>query len=120
MIVRTYRRRAIIDAVIMMLCIVFVLMLMTQTARADGEPDASLMIDPARNEENYTAVLYDNTNGLPTSEANAIAEPKELLTNVHRTIDAFVGDSDRFDDLTMLCLEYNGPDEEINNNISNE
>ena len=27
--------------------------------------------------DNYSAVLYDNTNGLPTSEANALAETSE-------------------------------------------
>ena len=33
--------------------------------------------DPTRSGEGYASVLYDNTNGLPTSEANAIAETAE-------------------------------------------
>ena len=36
-----------------------------------------LSVDPTREGDGYSAVLYDNTNGLPTSEANAIAETEE-------------------------------------------
>ena len=35
--------------------------------------------------------------------------PKTILQKVKRTVDAFVGDSKQFDDLTMMCLEYRGP-----------
>ena len=31
-------------------------------------------VDPTGKGDGYSAVLYDNTNGLPTSEANAITE----------------------------------------------
>ena len=31
-------------------------------------------VDPVSHPENCSAVLYDNTNGLPTSEANAIVQ----------------------------------------------
>ena len=34
-------------------------------------------VDPISKTDGYSAVLYDNTNGLPTSEANAIAETLE-------------------------------------------
>ena len=40
---------------------------------------------------------------------NPGASPRELLENVHRAVDGFVGDARQFDDLTMLCLEYRGP-----------
>ena len=30
----------------------------------------------------------------------------QLLEALHRDVDAFVGEADQFDDLTMLCLEY--------------
>lgn len=36
-----------------------------------------LAVDPTTRKEGYSAVLYDSTNGLPTSEANAIAETDE-------------------------------------------
>ena len=44
-------------------------------AAASGESVAA--VDPTSQSEGYSAVLYDNTNGLPTSEANAIAETSE-------------------------------------------
>ena len=34
-------------------------------------------VDPVGKKEGYSAVLYDNRNGLPTSEANAIAQTEE-------------------------------------------
>lgn len=37
------------------------------------------------------------------------AAPQEVLSNVRKDIDAFVQDAEQFDDLTMLCLRYNGP-----------
>lgn len=41
---------------------------------ADGEPH---VVDPTGKNEDYAAFLYDNTTGLPTSEANAIAETSD-------------------------------------------
>jgi len=32
--------------------------------------------------------------------------PHEILPAVKQDIDAFVGEADQFDDITMLCLEY--------------
>ncbi len=39
------------------------------------------------------------------------ASPKEILTNVHTSVNSFVKEAPQFDDLTMLCLTYCGPDE---------
>ncbi len=36
--------------------------------------------------------------------------PEAILKKVKETVDAFVGDSEQFDDLTMMCLEYKGTD----------
>lgn len=41
------------------------------------EKEQTLAVDLMNTSEGYSAVLYDNTNGLPTSEANAIAETAE-------------------------------------------
>ena len=41
---------------------------------AAAKDDTKLSVDLVSGKEGYTSVLYDNTNGLPTSEANAIAE----------------------------------------------
>ena len=32
--------------------------------------------------------------------------PEEILPAVKEDIDAFVGEAEQFDDITMLCLEY--------------
>ncbi len=34
--------------------------------------------------------------------------PQEILGNVSHAVQAFVGDAEQFDDLTMLCVEYRG------------
>ncbi|MBQ7678778.1 MAG: HD domain-containing protein [Butyrivibrio sp.] len=44
---------------------------------ASGTYNRPLSVDPTGQSEGYSAVLYDNTNGLPTSEANAIAETSD-------------------------------------------
>ena len=35
--------------------------------------------------------------------------PQNVLRNVRKSVDEFVGDAEQFDDLTMLCMEYKGP-----------
>ena len=37
--------------------------------------------------------------------------PKEILAAVEQAVDAFMGDAPRFDDLTMLCVEYKGKEQ---------
>jgi sigma-B regulation protein RsbU (phosphoserine phosphatase) len=36
------------------------------------------------------------------------ASPEVLLKDVREAIDAFAGDAEQFDDITMLCIQYNG------------
>ncbi len=42
-----------------------------------GDENEDINVDPTGRAEGFSAVLYDNTNGLPTAEANAIAETRE-------------------------------------------
>ena len=44
---------------------------------SSGVPNRAVSVDPTGRSEGFSAVLYDNTKGLPTSEANAIAETSE-------------------------------------------
>ena len=37
--------------------------------------------------------------------------PRDILEGVRKSVDAFVGNAEQFDDLTMLCLEYRGAGE---------
>lgn len=36
------------------------------------------------------------------------ASPEKLLANVRASVSDFVKDAEQFDDITMLCIEYNG------------
>lgn len=36
------------------------------------------------------------------------AEPAALIDNMRKAIDEFVGEAEQFDDITMMCLRYNG------------
>ncbi|MDO5475615.1 MAG: PP2C family protein-serine/threonine phosphatase [Eubacteriales bacterium] len=36
--------------------------------------------------------------------------PEQILHKVKSAVDTFVGDAEQFDDLTMMCLEYKGPE----------
>lgn len=51
----------------------------TETApvNTSGNLNRKLSVDPIANREGFSAVLYNNRNGLPTSEANAIAQTEE-------------------------------------------
>ncbi len=42
-----------------------------------GKHNGPVQVDPISQEDGYSAVLYDNTNGLPTSEANDIVQTIE-------------------------------------------
>lgn len=66
-------------------CLFCALILILWTAPAGCEAEArsinasenqnhSIAVDPIEDDEGYFATLYDNRNGLPTSEANAIAQ----------------------------------------------
>ncbi|MBO5556341.1 MAG: SpoIIE family protein phosphatase [Oscillospiraceae bacterium] len=67
----------------------------------DGVPEAT----DARQELFGTERMVSALNEEPD------ASPQEILQNVQRAVDNFVGDAEQFDDLTMLCLEYKGPQE---------
>ncbi|MBR2209292.1 MAG: HD domain-containing protein [Synergistaceae bacterium] len=44
---------------------------------SSGIPNRKISVNPASQNEGFSAVMYDNSKGLPTSEANAITETKE-------------------------------------------
>ncbi len=54
--------------------------------------------------------LFGSQRMLDALNADPEAQPAEVLVNVRAAVDAFVKDAEQFDDLTMMCLEYNGPD----------
>ena len=64
----------------------------------DGVPEAT-----ARSGE-----MYGTERMVSTLNTCADDSPEAILQNVKNAVDAFVGDAEQFDDLTMMCLEYRG------------
>ena len=46
---------------------------------------------------------------IATLNSCADRSPFDILRKVRSDVDAFVGDAEQFDDMTMMCLEYKGP-----------
>ena len=69
-------------------------------AYTDGVPEAT----NAAQELFGTKRMLDALNSLPD------AAPMDVLKNMRKAVDSFVLDAEQFDDLTMLCLEYKGPE----------
>ena len=67
----------------------------------DGVPEATDTENGMFGTERMLAALNEQ----------ADASPEQLLENVRTAVDAFTGDAEQFDDLTMLCLKYTGTKE---------
>jgi len=65
----------------------------------DGVPEATNADSELFGTERMTAALNEQPD----------AAPREVLRTVRRAVDGFVREAEQFDDLTMLCLEYKGP-----------
>ena len=61
----------------------------------------------ATNAENE---LYGNDRMVDALNQTPDAKPKKILANVDTDVQKFVGEAPQFDDLTMLCLKYYGPE----------
>ena len=67
----------------------------------DGVPEATDVNDELFGMERMLKALNEEPE----------ATPETILRNVRRAVDDFVQEAEQFDDLTMLCLEYHGPDQ---------
>ena len=68
----------------------------------DGVPEAT-------NAENE---LFGPDRMLDALNENPNADPEQTLAIVRRHVDEFVGEAEQFDDLTMLCFTYKGPQDD--------
>ena len=75
------------------------------------DPGDSLFVytDGVAEATNADNELFGNDRMLDALNTDPDANPEEVLSNVMRGIDAFVAGAQQFDDITMLCLKYNGP-----------
>ena len=60
-----------------LICLLLALFLASMTVFADDETAEKENVDPIGDADHYSAVVYDNSNGLPTAVANDIAHTKE-------------------------------------------
>ena len=67
----------------------------------DGVPEAT----------NAEEELFGNERMVAALNKDASASSEEILGNVRSAVDEFVKNAEQFDDLTMLCIEYNGDKE---------
>ena len=65
----------------------------------DGVPEAINAAEELFGEER----LAETLNRCPD------AEPEGLIRQVHEAVNRFAGDAEQFDDITMLCFKYTGP-----------
>ena len=69
----------------------------------DGVPEANNASEELFGAERMLAALQEREEG----------SPAEILEAVRQAVNAYVGDAPQFDDLTMLCLQYNGEEETL-------
>ncbi len=67
---------------------------------SDGLPEAT----------NSEEKLFGLDRALAALNQVTDATPEETLKTVRSSVDAFVGEAPQFDDLTMMCVRYYGPD----------
>ena len=67
----------------------------------DGVPEATSAEKELFGTDRMLAALNDTPGD---------ATPEDILKNVRKHVDIFVGEAEQFDDLTMLCIEYKGPE----------
>ena len=67
----------------------------------DGLPEAM----------NTANELFGTERSLRALNAAADRDARGILEHVRREVDLFVGAAAQFDDLTMMCVEYYGPEE---------
>ena len=65
----------------------------------DGVPEAT----------NADQELFGTERMLKALNTQPDAAPTQILKNVRAAVDAFVQNAEQFDDLTMLCMKYHGP-----------
>ena len=70
----------------------------------DGVPEAS----------NSEKELFGTDRMLEALNIEPDATPERVLANTRKCIDEFVGNASQFDDMTMLCFRYNGPNHKKN------
>lgn len=77
------------------------------------EPGSCLFVysDGLPETNNAEGEMFGLNRALFALNENPDAAPEDTLKAVQRAVDAFSGQTPQFDDLTMMCLAYHGPDQ---------
>ena len=75
----------------------------------DGVPEAT----------NANDELFGMDRLIQGMNEDGVEDAVDLLASVRGSVDRFVGSAEQFDDLTMLCLVYNGPEATGGENTTN-
>ena len=67
----------------------------------DGVPEAVNVKDELFGTERMVEALREHEN----------ETPKDILDGISKAVNEYAGEAPQFDDLTMLCIQYNGPKE---------
>lgn len=54
---------------------------------------------------------------LASLNENPGGHPEQIVYSVRRAVDGFTGEAEQFDDMTMLCLKYNGNETHLQNQV---
>ena len=76
----------------------------------DLEPSSKLFVysDGVPESTDSNEELFGTDRMITALQRAENGTPEEILSSVHAAINQFVGVAPQFDDLTMLCLQYNG------------
>jgi sigma-B regulation protein RsbU (phosphoserine phosphatase) len=76
------------------------------------EPGTSIFVytDGVPESTNKDDVMFGTDRMVDALNIEPDACPEKVLENMSESIDEFVQDAEQFDDLTMLCIKYNGPE----------
>ena len=77
------------------------------------EPGAKLFVytDGLPEANNRKQQLFGMDRVLKALNYKKDSSPREILEDMTRTVTSYANGADQFDDLTMLCFQYNGPSE---------
>ena len=75
------------------------------------EPGARIFVytDGLTEATNAAAELFGTDRVVEALQGCDDGSPGDIISSVKQAVDRFVGAAPQFDDLTMLCLQYNGP-----------
>jgi sigma-B regulation protein RsbU (phosphoserine phosphatase) len=60
-----------------------------------------------------TRQCYSDERLLDTMEIVSRQSPEQIVRDLEKSVSEFAGDAEQSDDITMLCLRYNGPADEV-------